>query len=133
MIAAVVIVGPGAAAGRRRVPLLVEPELDHYPEFARFFSDRFGLDTDPFGPAGVVDVDGRFYELVFLGRSGRPFPCGVEINALVAGLEPLDVAAADRDLLALCGWIADGVGPPWSAEALEQTARIFRIPALGEA
>lgn len=116
-------------AGLRSVPLLVEPELGHYQQFARFFAERFDLDHNPFGPPGVVAIDGRLYELTFLGRSGRPFPSGVELAALVAGLEPLDISQADRDLYALMGWILDGVGPPWSADALDRTAAIFRIPA----
>ena len=115
--------------GMRSVPLLVEPELGHYPEFARFFAERFGLDDDPFGPPAVVAVDGRPYELTFLGRSGRPFPSGLELAALVVDLEPLDVETADRDLYTLVCWILDGVGPPWSAEAFARTAGIFRIPA----
>jgi hypothetical protein len=117
----------GAPVDLRRVPLLEEPALDHYPEFARFLAATFGLDADPFGPPAVVAVDDRLYELVFVGRSGRSFPCGVEVLALVEGLEPLDVARADRDLLRLLAWLFDGVGPPWSAEGLERTARIFRV------
>lgn len=115
--------------GHRSVPLLQEPAVDHYPEFARFLADAFGLDDDPFRPPGLLDVDGRLYELVFTGRSGRAFPAGVEINALVAGLEPLDVDQADRDLLQVMTWLVEGAGPPWTAEALEQTSQIFLIAA----
>lgn len=128
-MSAIVTVLAEVPPGLRSVPLLVEPELGHYPEFTRFFAIRFGLDDDPFGPPAVVAVDGRFYELTFLGRSGRPFPSGLEVAALVVDLEPLDVEAADRDLYTLVCWILDGVGPPWSAEAFARTADIFRIPA----
>lgn len=116
-------------AGHRSVPLLHEPDLGHYDEFRRFLAATFGLDADPFGPPGVLTVDGRAYELVFTGRSGRPFPAGVEVHALVEGLEPLDVEQADRDLFELAAWLVDGVGAPWSVDALEQTSRIFAIPA----
>ncbi len=128
-MSATVTVLAACPPGLRPVPLLVEPELGHYPEFARFFADRFGLDDDPFRPPAVVAVDGRPYELTFLGRSGRPFPSGLELAALVVDLEPLDVEQADRDLYDLVCWILDGVGPPWSAEAFARTADIFRILA----
>lgn len=116
-------------AGHRSVPLLHEPDLGHYDEFRRFLAATFGLDADPFGPPGLVVVSGRTYELVFTGRSGRPFPAGVEVHALVAGLEPLDAEQADRDLFDLVSWLVNGVGAPWSVDALEQTSRIFAIPA----
>lgn len=118
--------------GVRAVPLLAEPDLGHYPEFSRFFARTFGLDADPFAPPPVVRIDGRHYELVFIGRSGRAFPAGLELNALVPGLEPLDTARADRDLLRLLRWLMDGVGPPWSAAGFDQTASIFRIAALDD-
>ena len=121
-----------APMGSRRVPLLDEPALDHYPEFGAFLAGFFGLADDPFGPAPVVGVDGRAYELVFVGRSGRPFPCGVEVSALVEGLEPLDEERADDDLYRLLAWLFEQVGPPWSAAGLEQTARIFRVDVPGD-
>lgn len=116
-------------ADTRTVPLLAEPELQHYPEFARFFREHFELDHDPLGAPGLLDVGGRVYELTFIGRSGRPFPSGVEIAALVPGLEPLDTEQADLDLWAILTWVLEGVGDPWTAEALTTTGRIYRIPA----
>lgn len=116
-------------AGHRAVPLLTEPTLDHYPEFRRFVVDSFGLDETRVGPSGLLRVDGRHYELVFLGRSGRPFPSGVEVHALVPGLEPLDEDTADRDLWAILQWLVSGVGGEWTADALTTTGRIYRIPA----
>lgn len=116
--------------GHRSVPLLEEPALDHYPEFAQFFTDRFGLDLDPLGRPAILAIDDRFYELVFIGRSGRPFPCGVEVSAVVAGLEPVDAAQADRDLVELIDWILDGVAGPWSSDAFHQAGRIFRVPTV---
>ena len=44
---------------------------------------------------------GGLYLLVFLGRSGEPFPSGVEIHALAQGLEPIEDEATDRDLYAI--------------------------------
>lgn len=117
-------------AGYRRVPLLAEHQLDHYPEFRDFLRDSFGLQTDPFGPPGLLDVDGRRYELTFAGYSGRPFPAGVRVAALVDGLEPLDEAQADRDLWAILRWLVAGVGGEWTVEALDTTGRIYRIPGL---
>ena len=119
-------------AGHRVVPLLGEHDLGHYPEFARFLAGVFGLDTDPFGPPGLLRVSGRLYELTFVGRSGRPFPAGVEIGALVSGLEPLDDTAADRDLWVVLRWLVDGAGGDWSSAALDATGRIYRIPAAHE-
>lgn len=116
--------------GCRAVPLLQEPNLGHYPEFAAFLADTFELHGDPFRPPAVVSINGRGYELTFVGRSGRLFPAGLEVAALVEGLEPLDEAQADRDLLALASWLADGVGPPWSAPGVEQTAAIFKLSSL---
>jgi 2-haloacid dehalogenase len=116
-------------AGHRAVPLLTEPTLDHYPEFRRFLVDSFSLEETRVGPAGLLRVDGRYYELVFLGRSGRPFPSGVEIHALVPDLEPLDEDVADRDLWAIVAWLVSGVGGEWTADALTTTGRIYRVPA----
>lgn len=117
--------------GHRAVPLLTEPALGHYPEFRAFLAAAFGLDERVIGPSGLLAVDGRFYELVFLGRSGHAFPAGVEINALVPGLEPLDEPVADRDLWAVLEWLVDGVGGEWTTDALTTMGRIYRVPAAG--
>jgi 2-haloacid dehalogenase len=116
--------------GHRAVPLLTEPALGHYPEFRAFLVAAFGLDERLIGPSGLLTVDGRFYELVFLGRSGHAFPVGVEISALVPGLEPLDEMAADRDLWAILEWLIDGVGGEWTTGALTTMGRIYRVPAV---
>lgn len=119
-------------AGHRGVPLLTEPSVGHYPEFRAFLARTFGLDADRIGGPGLLSVEGRFYELVFLGRSGTLFPSGVEIHALLPGLEPLDEDVADRDLWAVLGWLVDGVGGEWSAQDLATTGRIYRVPAAGQ-
>lgn len=120
-------------SGHRRVPLLGEHQLDHYPEFRDFLCDTFGLDNDPFGPPGLLDIAGRCYELTFVGYSGRPFPAGLHIAALVSGLEPLDETQADYDLWAILLWLVEGVGGDWSTEALTTTGRIYRIPGALDA
>jgi hypothetical protein len=125
----VVVVAVERPLGHRVVPLLGEHDLGHYPEFREFLATTFGLADDPLGAPGLLRVDDRHYELVFIGRSGRPFPAGVEIGALVPGLEPLDEAVADRDLWAILHWLVEGVDGDWSSEALTTTGRIYRIPA----
>ena len=111
----------------RSVPLLTDPDVGHYPEFAEFLVATFDLADNQLDAPGLLDVDGRVYELVFIGRSGRPFPAGVEIGALVPGLEPLDTDQTDRDLWAILEWLIAGVGEPWTVEALRTTGRIYRV------
>lgn len=113
----------------RVVPLLADHDLGHYPQFRTFLARTFGLHDNPFGPPGLLKVGDRIYEVTFVGRSGRPFPDGAEIGALVPGLEPLDETTADRDLWAILRWLVDGVGGEWTSQALTTTGRIYRIPA----
>ena len=96
----------------RSVPLLTDPDIGHYPEFAAFLAQTFDLAEKQLDAPGLLDVDGRIYELIFIGRSGRPFPAGVEVAALVPGLEPLDRGQTDRDLWAILEWLVAGVGEP---------------------
>ena len=117
--------------GHRVVPLLSDHDVAHYPEFRDFLSRAFGLEGDPFRPPGLLRIQDRFYELVFIGYSGRPFPAGVQVNALVPGLEPLDEEAADRDLWTILQWLIADVGGEWTADGLTTTGRIYRIPAAG--
>jgi hypothetical protein len=126
---AVVVEPPGRRpGGHRAVPLLAEHDLGHYPEFREFLGATFALEKDPFGPPGLLRVGHRYYELVFVGRSARPFPAGVEINALVPGLEPMDETVADLDLWAILQWLVAGVGGEWAGNGLTTTGRIYRIP-----
>jgi hypothetical protein len=111
----------------RSVPLLAEPNVEHYPEYRDFFISRFGLAEDPFAPAPVVSFEDRLYELVFVGYSGRPFPAEIWINALVPGLEPLDETAADADLWSLLSWIVSEIGGEWSEDDLDLTGRIYKL------
>ena len=111
----------------RSVPVLTDPNVSHYPEFAAFLTDTFELADKPLEAPGLLDVGGRVYELIFTGRSGQPFPAAVEIAALVPGLEPMDTAQTDQDLWAIMEWLIEGVGEPWTVEALRTTGEIFRV------
>ena len=117
--------------GHRAVPLLSDHDVAHYPEFREFLSRTFNLAADPFRPPGLLRIQDRLYELIFIGYSGRLFPAGVQINALVPGLEPLDEQTADRDLWAILQWLIAGVDGEWTADGLTTTGRIYRIPAAG--
>jgi hypothetical protein len=112
----------------RAVPLIAEHQLDHYPEYRDYLRTTFDLDADPFGPPPIVAVNQRAYELTFVGRSGRPFPTGLRIAALVPGLEPLDDDVIDNDLWTILQWLVNGVGHEWTNDALTTTGQIYRIP-----
>ena len=127
----VVEAGERRPLGHRSVPLLSDHDIGHYPEFREFLSRTFNLAADPFRPPALLRIQDRLYELVFIGYSGRPFPAGVQISALVRGLEPLDEQVADRDLWAILQWLIAGVGGEWTADGLTTTGRIYRIPAAG--
>ena len=79
-------------------------------------------------PGYVQAQSGAVYALIFIGRSGEAFPSGVEIHAVVPALEPIDEAAVDRDLWSILRWMVEGVGGEWTADAMEATGRLFRIP-----
>ena len=70
---------------------------------------------------------GTEYALVFIGRSGEPFPAGLEIYALIGALEPLDEDAVDRDLWEILRWMVGGVGGAWTLADMDATGRLFRI------
>jgi hypothetical protein len=123
---------PDDLAGLRPTLLLTEERLGHYGEFRDFFRRAFDLDRVGLSQPGCLrGPSGALYLLVFLGRSGEPFPSGVEIHALAPGLEPIEEETADRDLYAILRWMVAGVGAPWTVEALEATARLYRVPAAG--
>ena len=117
---------------KRRAFVLREDRIGHYPEFREFFSRTFDLDRLGLSEPGYLRApSGMVYAAVFVGRSGAPFPAGIELFALPDALEPLDDDAVDRDLWAILGWMIDGVGPPWTRTDLEATGRLYRIPAAG--
>ncbi|MBK8019214.1 MAG: hypothetical protein JNL33_08135 [Betaproteobacteria bacterium] len=115
---------------KRCSPVLVEDRLGHYPEFREFFARQFDLDRTGLSAPGFVTADDRHYMFVFVGRSGEPFPSGVEIHAVVDALEPLDDTLVDRDLWEILRWVFEGVGAPWTVEDLDRTGGLYRIPAL---
>ena len=91
-----------------------------------FDLNRVGLTA----PGFVRAPSGSTYALVFIGRSGVPFPSGVEIHAVVDALEPIADEVLDTDLWAILNWMIEGVGPPWTLKDLEETGRLYRIPAV---
>ncbi len=116
--------------GKRRALVLVEDRIGHYPEFRDFFGRTFDLGRRGLAEPGYVSApSGLTYALVFIGRSGEPFPDGVEIHALISELEPLDDELVDRDLWAILCWMIEGVGGDWKVADLLATGRLLRIPA----
>ena len=116
--------------GKRRAFVLAEDRIGHYPEFRTFFTNIFDLDRVGLREPGYLAApSGTEYALVFIGRSGEPFPAGVEIYALVPALEPLDEDLVDRDLWELLRWMIRGVGGDWTVADLEATGRLYRLPA----
>jgi hypothetical protein len=123
-------IAPPPLEGLRRAFVLAEDRIGHYPEFRRFFAATFDLDREGLARPGYVAApSGGCYALVFIGRSGEPFPSGVEIHALVPALEPLDEGAVDRDLWAILRWMIEGVGGDWTVRDLDATGRLYRVPA----
>lgn len=118
--------------GTRRALVLTEDRIGHYPEFRDFFVRRFSLDAEGLSRPGYVRArSGMTYALVFIGRSGEPFPDGLEIYALPYALETLDEANVDTDLWALLRWIIEGVGGEWRVEDLDATGRLYQLNAAG--
>jgi hypothetical protein len=126
------VIAPPPLDDLRRAFVLAEDRIGHYPEFRRFFVATFDLDRAGLKQPGYVTApSGICYALVFIGRSGEPFPAGVEIHALVPALEPLDENTVDTDLWAILSWMIDGVGGNWTVRDLEETGRLCRVPAAG--
>jgi hypothetical protein len=117
--------------GKRRALVLAEDRLGHYPEFRQFFIRRFSLETRGLSRPGYVRApSGMIYVLVFIGRSGEPFPDGIEIYALADALEPLGEEDVDTDLWAFLRWMIDGVGGAWKVEDLDATGLLYQLPFL---
>jgi hypothetical protein len=126
----VTVIGKADLAGKRLAFGLVEDRIGHYPEFRDFFIRIFGLDHKGLAEPGFVCApSGIVYTLIFIGRSGEPFPSGVEINAVVDALEPIDSDALDRDLWAILRWMIGGVGGAWTVEDFDRTGRLYRVAA----
>jgi hypothetical protein len=124
------IIGKPDLSGKRYAFALAEDRVGHYPEFRAFFARAFDLDRKGLSEPGFVRApSGLPYALVFIGRSGEPFPSGVEISAVVDALEPIDSEMLDRDLWAVLRWMIAGVGGAWTVEDLDRTGRLYRVPA----
>jgi hypothetical protein len=120
--------------GKRRALVLAEDRIGHYPEFREFFVRQFSLDTNgPSRPGHVQAPSGMIYALVFIGRSGEPFPDGIEIYALPDALEPLNERDVDADLWTLLKWIIAGVGGEWRVEDLDATGRLYQLSVAASA
>jgi hypothetical protein len=116
--------------GKRRAFIIAEDRVGHYPEFRAFFVNTFDLDRVGLREPGYLSApSGTEYALIFIGRSGEPFPASIEIHALAPALEVLDEGTIERDLWAILWWMIIGVGGAWTVADLEATGRLFRIPA----
>jgi hypothetical protein len=120
--------------GKRRAFVLAEDRVGHYPEFREFFVKQFSLETNALSRPGHVRApSGMVYALVFISRSGEPFPDGIEIYALPDALEPLNDPEIDADLWALLRWMMAGVGGDWRVEDLDATARLYQLSVAASA
>jgi hypothetical protein len=130
-MSAVRVITTSSLEGKRRALVLSEDRIGHYSEFRAFFVSTFNLDRVGLREPGyLVAPSGTEYALVFIGRSGEPFPAGLEIYALVGALEPLDEQAIDRDLWEILQWMVGGVSGEWTIADLDATGRLYRIPAI---
>jgi hypothetical protein len=126
----VTVVSKPNTDGKRLALVLPEDRVGHYPEFRDYFVRTFALDRIGLAEPGYVQApSGLTYALVFVGRSGEPFPSGVEVYAIIDALEPVDEGVLDNDLWAILGWMINGVGEPWTVGDLQETGRLYRIPA----
>jgi len=127
---AVTVVTKPDLSGKGLAFALAEDRLGHYAEFRAYFVRIFNLDQIGLAEPGFVRApSGLTYSLVFIGRSGEPFPSGVEVYAIVDALEPIDDSVLDSDLWAILSWMIEGVGAPWTRHDLDETGRLYRIPA----
>ena len=115
--------------GKRKTLVFAEDRVGHYPEFREFFIRRFSLDTSGLSKSGYIrGPSGTIYSLVFVGRSGEPFPDGLEVYALVDALEPLSEEDVDTDLWAFLRLMIQGVGGEWKVEDLDATGCLYQLP-----
>jgi len=114
--------------GKRLAFALAEDRVGHYAEFREFFVRTFDLGRLGLSEPGYVRApSGLIYAFVFIGRSGEPFPAGVEIYAVAEALEPLADDAIDSDLWAILRWMVGGVGV--SVKDFDAIGRLYRVPA----
>jgi hypothetical protein len=117
-------------AQRRRQVVLTEFQLGHVPAFRQAFRDHFGVVGRelPEEPGWFRGPTGGLYEVVLTARSGEEVPAGLEVAALPARFDPLAGSVVDQDVWAFLRWLIESAGPPWTLEALDQIAAIYRIP-----
>jgi hypothetical protein len=121
--------------GKRLAFALAEDRIGHYAEFRAYFVRIFDLDRIGLAePSFVQTSSGLTFALVFIRRSGEPFPSGVEVYAVVDALEPIDDSVLDSGIWAILCWMIEGVGAPWTRHDLEVTGgyigfrRLWRAP-----
>ncbi|MHB1127271.1 MAG: hypothetical protein ACYC2T_10005 [Bacillota bacterium] len=116
----------------RRELVLSETKLDHYDEFRQFFRNELNLrpeEVDGGENHYFQTESGRVYEIIFVGKTGRYFPSGLEIYLLVPDIEPVPSNdEIDQDLWQFLQWTIQGVGGEWTIEALESTGYLYRVP-----
>src|SRR5271163_2073727 len=99
---AVTVVTKPDLSGKGLAFALAEDRLGHYAEFRAYFVRIFNLDQIGLAEPGFVRApSGLTYSLVFIGRSGEPFPSGVEVYAIVDALEPIGRRHAHPDAACL--------------------------------
>jgi len=126
----VVPINTPSLEGKRLSFALAEDRLAHYREFRDFFVRVFDLDRKGLSEPGFArGPSGNAYAFIFIGRSGAPFPSGLELYAVVDALEPIDGDVLDRDLWSILRWMIGGVGAPWTVEDFDRTGRLYRVPA----
>ena len=82
----VTLVATPSLEGKRLAFALAEDRVAHYPEFRDFFVRTFDLDRKGLAEPGFVrTLTGNLYAFIFIGRSGAPFPSGLEIHGVVDG------------------------------------------------
>ncbi len=114
------------AVGLTEQRVLLEQSPHHYPEFGRFIEQEIAMaGGDLFfrGPSGGV------YRLGPLTADRSGGLAGIEISLRIPreGRVP-DVAAIHEDLWAFLRRLVEGVGGPWSVEALLQTRKLSTMP-----
>lgn len=120
----------GDRSALRRQVVLTEPGLGHVPAFRQVFVEHFGIRARalPEDPGWFRGPTGNLYEVVLTARSGEQVPAGLEVAALPDRFTPLSDTTVNRDLWDFLRWVVERAGKPWTPDALDQVARLYRIP-----
>ena len=65
--------------GLRRVPILTEPSIGHYPEFRNFLKKVFDLEQNNFKAPCVLRVNQYLYEFIFHWEIGRRISAALKL------------------------------------------------------